>query len=139
MQLVGTDTHDSTHAIGPAAGETGRGIDQNRTGIDTSNELPRCGDAIGNDAVRMAGTVGIDVLDGFGYAVDNPNREDSVQVFGTSDLFGGRLDVGQYHASAFDQAFTAARHWSQAVNPFVAKLPSCGSYLACTLRCWMIA
>ena len=96
MQLVGTDTHDSTHATVPAAGETGRGIDQDRTGIDSRNESPRSGDIIGNNAIGMARTVRIDVLDGFGYAVDNPNREDSVQVFGALVFFGSYLDIGQY-------------------------------------------
>ena len=96
MKFVGTDTHDSTLALVPTAGETGRGIDQDRTGIDSRNESPRSGDVIGNNAIRVAGTVRIDVLDGFGYAIDNPNREDSVQVFGAPVLFGSYRDIGQY-------------------------------------------
>ena len=46
----------------------------------------------------MAGTVGIDVLDGLDHAIDDTYGEYPVQVFGTPVLLGGRLDIGQYRA-----------------------------------------
>ena len=74
MQAAGRNTDLRTHAEFAAIGELGRGIVHHDRRIDRVKKFLRCRRVLGDDRIRVMGTVGVDVIDRalLKEVVDNP-------------------------------------------------------------------
>ncbi|MND53378.1 hypothetical protein D3C80_444140 [compost metagenome] len=100
MQLVGGNADLRPQAVLEAIGETGRGVDHHRGGIDFGEEAPGIAEVLGDDGVGVLRAVGIDVQDGLVQPVDDADREDRRVVLG-APVFLGRFQhvIAQQRAS----------------------------------------
>ena len=90
VQLAGGDADLGPHAELAAVGELGRGIDQDDGAVDLFNEGIRRFLVGGDDAVRVLGAVFVDVFDGLLDAVDDPDRDDRMNLLAKKRLVSGR-------------------------------------------------
>src|SRR5690606_13574821 len=126
VNLVGGDTDLGAQTILKTVGEARRSIDHDRARIDLAQEAAAARVILGDDAVGVLRTVGIDVIDGGIEAGDDADRQYRRQVLGAPVLLRRgvrgpdqrpRLLASAQLDTPLNQCFAQARQYLRGNGP----------------------